>query len=100
MGRPRIPVSECQRERFLEALRLAGTWTAAARWAGLSYTAPFRRLAREDVEFRARVEAAEVAFAARLAVAPPIYPSDRNDVVRRRSAGITQLARGMREAVR
>src|SRR5262245_5559627 len=100
MSRPRVSVSDLQRERFLEGLRLSGSWTAAGNWGGCLSAAPFRRLAREDADFRARVEAAEVAFAARLAVAPPTYPSDRNDVVRRRSAGITQLARAMREAVR
>lgn len=93
MSRPPLP--ELARERFLHALALTGSWSAAAKWAGASSAKPFRRLLGRDAEFARAVEAAELAYAARLATSRPRFPADRNDVVRRRSDSIHALARAM-----
>jgi hypothetical protein len=95
-----MPLPDLARERFLFGLRATGSWSAAARWAGRASSAPFRRLAGRDAEFARSVEAAELAYAARLAANPPTYPVRRNDVVRRRSDRIHALARAMRSTDR
>ncbi|MCI0584603.1 MAG: hypothetical protein L0227_17230, partial [Chloroflexi bacterium] len=84
--------------RFLAVLRLTGNWSAAA-LAANETVARMRRLENRDEEFRVRVFASEVCFAARLATRPQQFPSWSNQtVVRRRRDRILAIAKALRAA--